>query len=427
MQQVLIKVHNDTVGPFALEHFQKLVEQGTFTGRDLVWDETSDRWLPAHRVAALKHLFPNGNGQAAPHIYAIASGKGGVGKTVTAASLGVGLATLGSEVILVDADFGGANLHTCMGILKPECNFDDFYLHNRRPLSDFVVDTPIHNLRMISGSCGSMTLANLKYHQKQRLMRALKKLPADHVIMDLGAGSDYNVIDLFLLADEPILVVSTEPTALYEAFGFVRVCLLRGLKRLLRDHHAACEILTREEMRQPGRVQLTADELLDKIGAVDREARSKAVSMMSAFEPRIILNKVRSREELKEGRAIQQAIWELLTLRSRFLGYVSYDPTVSEAVKQFKPFLLFDNKSKASQDMMAMIRVRLLGKKGLRDLFAKRAWQKRLRKLGHYYPDAKPERNGITCTDACFYWTQCDYRDPGQACPVRHVESVMAF
>ncbi|MFQ5640380.1 MAG: P-loop NTPase [bacterium] len=359
-------------------------------------------------------------------VYAIASGKGGVGKTVTAASLGVGLASLGSEVILVDADFGGANLHTCMGVLKPEYNFDDFYSNRRKPLADFIVDTPVRNLRMISGSCGSMSLANLKYHQKLRLIRGLKKLPADHIIMDLGAGSDFNVIDLFLLADAHFLIVSAEPAAIHEAFGFLRICLFRGFKHILRERVEVLEVIKKAEMVKPGEIHLTIEELLNKMSAVDPEARFKAVSFMNAFEPKIIVNKVRTRADLDEGLAIQYAAWELLSMRTEYVGYISFDEKVSEAVRNFKPFLLYDRKARASQDMSALIRVKFLGKKGLKDFFAKRRWHKKLLDLSFMYPDIELSKDALICSDACFYWGDCDYQDEGNPCQVRHLESMLA-
>ncbi|NIR48168.1 P-loop NTPase [candidate division KSB1 bacterium] len=429
MEDLLIKVDQNTIGPLSLKKLEKLVKQGTFSPLDLVWDGNKDRWIPAQNLAELQPLFASSNGHNGAYqnkIYAVASGKGGVGKTVTTASLGVGLASIGSEVILVDADFGGANLHTCMGILKPEYNFDDFYNNSRKPLTEFILDTPVKNLRMISGTSGSMSLANPKYHQKQRLIRGLKKLQADHIIMDLGAGSDYNVIDLFLLADEHILVVSTEPAAILEAFGFIRVCLLRALKRAFKEHKQVVEIIEAEESNRPGRVRITIDKLLDKISEAAPEARFKAVSLMNAFEPKIILNKVRRKENVNEGRAIQHAIWDLLSLRSDYLGYISYDPNVSRAVKNFKPFLVFEQKTPASQDILALIQVKILGKKGIKELFAKRKWQKKLSNISIIYPDAQPSKDAPICSDVCFYWGNCEYQNEGHPCPVRHLESILS-
>ena len=430
MDDLLIKVNQTTIGPLSVKKVEKLVRQGVLTCRDLVWDPHSKGWIPAQTIRQLQHLFgsaPAGPDSPAPSfktkIYAVASGKGGVGKTVLTASLGVGLATMGSQVILVDADFGGANLHTCMGILKPDYSFDDFFSHRRQPLTDFLLDTPVRNLRMISGSCGSLGLANLKYPQKQRLMRALRTLEADHLIIDLGAGSDFNVIDLFLLADEHLLVVSNEPTSVQEAFGFIRVCVWRGLKRALRKFPEALDIIIREQIHRPGRAQLTVADIAMKIRALSSQAYEITASFLKSFQPRIILNKVQTRAELDEGSAIVTAAAELLSIAVDCLGYISYDPLVSEAVKNFKPFLLLDSRSRASQDLAALIRVKLLGKKGFREMIAKRLWQKHIANFSHTYPQVDLSKDAITCSDACFYWESCEFKNPGLPCRVRHLES----
>jgi flagellar biosynthesis protein FlhG len=448
MDDLLIKVNENTIGPLSFKKVEKLVHQGVLTSKDLVWDARFEHWTPAETVRELQHLFglaparPNspasnfsagrtaglpeasgGQGFAGkPKIYAVASGKGGVGKTVLTASLGVGLATMGSEVILVDADFGGANLHTCMGILKPDYSFDDFY-SKRQPLSDFLLETPLRNLRMISGSCGSLSLANPNYQQKQRLMRALKTLQADHVIIDLGAGADFNVIDLFLLADEPLLVVSNEPTSVREAFDLIRVCTWRGLRHTLKNFPEALDILSGAEIHRPGREQLTVENVAAIIRTVASEAYLLAVNFLRSFRPRIILNKVQSKTDLDEGVAIATAAAELLSVEVDYLGYISYDPRVSDAVKNFKPFLLFDSRSRAAQDLAALIRVKLLGKKGFREMIEKRLWQRQAADFSRIYPQVDLLKDAIICSDACFYWEGCEFKNPHHPCRVRHLES----
>ncbi len=438
MDDLLIKVNENTIGPLSFKKVEKLVHQGVLTSHDLVWDARFEQWTPAQTIRELQHLFGAPPARVAspvsnfsseqtgfankPKIYAVASGKGGVGKTVLTASLGVGLATMGSEVILVDADFGGANLHTCMGILKPDYSFDDFY-SNRQPLSDFLLETPVRNLRMISGSCGSLSLANPNYQQKQRLIRALKTLQADHVIIDLGAGADFNVIDLFLLADEPLLVVSNEPTSVREAFDFIKVCTWRGLRHTLKNYPQALDILGGAEIHRPGREQLTVENVAAIIRSVSSEAYLMAVNFLRSFRPRLILNKIQSKTDLDEGVAIATAAADLLSIEVDYLGYISYDPRVSDAVKNFKPFLLFDARSRAAQDLAALIRVKLLGKKGFREMIEKRLWQRQVADFSRIYPQVDLLKDAITCSDACFYWESCEFKNPHHPCRVRHLES----
>ena len=163
-------------GPLSFDELNTLIKEGAFSRTDLVWDDETDEWVSAENFSNLKHLFslPSEDSNLQKKIYAFAGGKGGVGKTVLAASVGVGLASMGSEVILVDADLGGANLHTCIGILEPKYSYFDFYTLQKETLDDIALETPVENLRIISGACGTLGIANPKYFQKMKFIRHLK-------------------------------------------------------------------------------------------------------------------------------------------------------------------------------------------------------------------------------------------------------------
>ncbi|MFQ5677576.1 MAG: P-loop NTPase, partial [bacterium] len=335
MDNIFIKVDEKEYGPVTLEEFKSLAKEGSVATEDLIRSEDLDDWVEAGQVNELKKLFANSNGNNGSHqgkLYAVASGKGGVGKTVLTSSIGVALASMGSDVILVDGDFGGANLHTCMGILEPEYTFYDFYTLQKESLSEILLDTLVENLRIISGACGTLGLANPKYFQKQRLIRELKKLPADTVFLDLGAGSSYNIIDLFMLADEKLLIITPEPTSVYEAFGFLKVCLMRELNHRLKDFPRVLEIIAKEEINKPGKAQLTIADSLQEVKKISKKAFEIFEDVLDGFSPKLILNQIREPDELKEGKAIQAAAIELLSIHVEYLGYISYDDEVKKAV-----------------------------------------------------------------------------------------------
>ncbi len=428
MDNIFIKLEEKEYGPVTLDEFKTLAREGSVSRDDLVWSEDLDDWMSAAQVDALKRYFPT-NGKNGGHqckLYAVASGKGGVGKTILTSSIGVALSSMGSDVILVDGDFGGANLHTCMGILEPEYTFFDFYSMQKDNLSQIVLDTPIENLRLISGACGTLGLANPKYFQKQRLIRELKRLSADAVFLDLGAGSAYNTIDFFLLADEKILVVTPEPTSIYEAFGFLKVCLMRQLNRVLKSFPEARAFVSSDEINKPGKAQLTIADLLQQVKKINENAFNVFKKVLDNFSPKLILNMVKDDDDLKEGRAIQAAAMELLSVHIEYLGYISYDHEVKAAVKNVKPFLLNNPKSQASKDLSALIRVNLLGKKGVKEILEKHRWRKQVENYAKEFPErADFLQDAPICSMNCFYWGDCEYEDGGKPCRVRHLEPIL--
>ena len=84
-------------------------------------------------------------------IIPIASGKGGVGKSFIAANLAIALAKLGKQVIVADLDFGGSNLHTCLGIHNTNPGIGDFLRARYSKLEDLLVETENENLKLLAG------------------------------------------------------------------------------------------------------------------------------------------------------------------------------------------------------------------------------------------------------------------------------------
>ncbi len=134
-------------------------------------------------------------------IWSLGGGKGGIGKSLLAASLGYQLARTGRRVVLVDADLGGSNLHTCLGLEMPALTLGDFLQRRVERIEDVLVETGVPGLRLVSGASDFLAAANIKHVQKVRILNKLRGLDVDVVLLDLGAGSSFNIIDFFLISD----------------------------------------------------------------------------------------------------------------------------------------------------------------------------------------------------------------------------------
>ena len=118
-------------------------------------------------------------------VWAFGSGKGGVGKSLLSTNLAIILANLEESVMCVDLDLGNANMHTFLGIKYPRKTLIDFIHGDIKDLNEIILDTPIYNLKLISGSGGIVGSANLVYTQKLKLIRYLEKLHVENIIVDL--------------------------------------------------------------------------------------------------------------------------------------------------------------------------------------------------------------------------------------------------
>jgi len=420
---LMVRVNERQYGPLTSTELRTLVRKGKFTLNDYVWIDQEEDWIKAEHIAQIKKLFAAAPLQKSDRkIIAIGSGKGGVGKTVLCASLGIGLAAMGREVILVDGDFGGANLHTCLGILEPKYTFLDYYTMSRETLEDIILDSPIENLKLISGACGTLGIANPKYSQKQRLIKELRDLPADDIIMDLGAGTSYNVIDFFLSVDEKIIVTTPEPMAIQEAFDFLKLCLLRKIQRALRNEVEILSLLETDGDSNLIQFNAPIEKLLQKAKSSSQEIAARIESILLDFKPRLILNMVMEPDEIKEGMAIKTAVAELLSVDLDYAGYVEYDENMRKSIKQMRPFMLENPFSPAARSLARIITLKLF-KKPRVEAFLKN-WQlrRKIQSTAQHYPKHLENESNIICSVKCFYWNDCEFQNGGLPCRVRHLE-----
>ena len=165
-------------------------------------------------------------------IIAIGGAKGGTGKSVFAANLGVFLSSRGFKTVVVDLDLGGANLHLYLGekaLLKRSIN--DFLEKKFHTLSEVMIESRYGPL-IIGGDSSVLGAANLPFYRKLKLLRAVSKIDADYVIIDLGGGISFNTLDFFLAADYGIVITTRESASYIGAYHFIKSALYRKLNRL---------------------------------------------------------------------------------------------------------------------------------------------------------------------------------------------------
>jgi flagellar biosynthesis protein FlhG len=153
---------------------------------------------------------------------AVASGKGGVGKTNVAVNLSVALARLGHRVGLVDADFGLGNVDVLLG-LTPAHHVGQL-LTGEASLDDLMVSGP-SGVQIVPASSGIRELTSLSLAQRAILADAFARLRArfDFLLIDTAAGISDTVVDTILLADRAAVVTSVEPAAIVDAYATVKV------------------------------------------------------------------------------------------------------------------------------------------------------------------------------------------------------------
>ncbi len=225
----------------------------------------------------------------AARVIAVTSGKGGVGKTSISVNLALQFRAQGKKVVVLDADFGLANVEIMLGI-RPQYNLADLVFHNKE-INDIITEGP-NGIGFISGGSGVQDLVNLDKEHIKKLITKLVKLDSmyDIIIIDTGAGIADSVIEFVLSSPEVLLVVTPEPTSITDAYSLLKA--VNRKKEFKREEKAIKVITNRVSDSDEGK------EIFDKISIV---------------------------------------VSKFLNINMEYLGYIPYDKRIAHAVMEQKP------------------------------------------------------------------------------------------
>ena len=214
--------------------------------------------------------------------------------------------------------------------------------------------TPNENLKLVCGGNEMVGMANLPYLAKEKLIRHIKTLDADYILIDLGAGSSYNTLDFFGLSDEGIIVCTPEPHARVDAYGFIKNTVYRKLRR-----HFTKILHVKETIegfaRQAGRKSGKVEELIDLITQCDLEAGEEARSLLEAYRPKLLLNRVRNKRQIEEAHRFMGLVKDYLSTEMNYIGYVRSDTKILDACERRRPLLIESPRAQASKDLCSVL------------------------------------------------------------------------
>lgn len=155
-------------------------------------------------------------------VFAVTSGKGGVGKTAVVANTAVLLAKMGKRVLILDADLGLANIDVVFG-LAPGHNLNHFF-SGEQELDEILVEGPM-GIKILPAGSGVQRFTRLDAHEKMRLLEALDAMhnDFDFVLIDTEAGISENVTYFNTAAHEILVVTTPEPTAITDAYALMKL------------------------------------------------------------------------------------------------------------------------------------------------------------------------------------------------------------
>jgi flagellar biosynthesis protein FlhG len=229
-------------------------------------------------------------------VITVTSGKGGVGKSNISVNLAINLSRQGKRVVILDADFGLANVEVMLGI-RPKYNMADLMFRGKE-LQDIITKGP-ENIGFISGGSGIQELTNVTKSQITYLTQKLYELDslADIIIIDTGAGITDSVLEFVTASSEVLLVATPEPTSITDAYALLKI--LNRKIEFSSNHTAIKMIANRVDSKEAGK------QLYTKLNLV---------------------------------------VERFLTVKMEYLGGIPQDSYVTKAVMQQKPYsILYPN------------------------------------------------------------------------------------
>ncbi len=282
-----------------------------------------------------------------PRVIPVGGGKGGVGKTFLVANLAAALARDGHRVVAVDADLEGANLHTCLGVPRPRVSLADFVAQREEDIPKLLLETPVDNLQLIAATAGNLSTPQPSQSRRVQLMRGLRQIAADFVFVDLGAGMHPAVMDYFMIGEDGVVVITPEPTSVENAYAFLRAAFYRRLRLAMVSHGVRTVVTLAMDERNERGIRTPLD-LLREIRAIDPSEGARFVETMRTFRPRVVVNDVRTADDIKLGFSIRSVCRKYFGIDAEYLGYVNHDDAARRSIRDRRPIVASKPRSDAS-------------------------------------------------------------------------------
>ena len=320
-------------------------------------------------------------------VIAVAGAKGGVGKTIVATNLGLYLATIGRDTVIVDADPSGASVHALFGADPPNPlptfrppsvvfaglrtnDADDRDDPNVRGAAPARIPTPppglgeipkgpeapravgFANLRVMHAGLDEPYRGARDVEARGDLVSRVWSLDAEFVVVDLGAGTHPDLLALFDRADVALYVTLPEPPAVEQTYRFARALYAHRARRdapseaarafwdeVSREHAFPAPLDAIEAARGRGRAFVDWLEASRRKGALH-----------------LVINQTRIRPDLELGDRMRSAAQRRLGLDLEYLGYIDYDDTVGSCTRRMHPLLAESPGTKASKSIERIAR-----------------------------------------------------------------------
>jgi len=292
-----------------------------------------------------------------PRILTVGSGSRGDGKTAIAWLLAQTLSRLGRKTALIDADLSAAGIYDRVKNMDADKSLR-LFLQRQQDINILTQATFSKNLFLITGSAEISRHNQLAFAAKQKLLTQLRRLKADCVVIDAGAGSSYFHLDLFLAADFPIVVTQPSSEALLQAYQFIRTGFFRKLQPLARHWRDLYGYITTLGDLAPRGAIKTVPDFMRTHDLTHAHVCEVVGSGLHAYRPVILVNQSGADQEIEKRQLLLVLLEKIMGIKAINGGKIRPDERLVKGLSQGKPQLMLGGA--AGEDIGEMVRKYLM-------------------------------------------------------------------
>ncbi len=281
-------------------------------------------------------------------IIPVASGKGGVGKSLFSANLAIALGKAGKKVVLADLDLGASNLHLVLGIQANKTGIGIF-LSKTSSFEDIVIETEYDNVLFVPGDSEIPGFAALKIYQRNALVKELLKLDADFLILDLGAGTHLGILDFFLLSPQGIIITSPSITSTLDAYVFLKNTAFRMMCSSFSARSKGGVFFDKLKSDAQSLQRLYIPKLVEELEKIDPKNTEKFLNKFTNFKPRLVMNMIEDPKDAEKGLKIKRSAKQYLNIDIEHLGVIYTDSVQNTALSSRLPVIIYKPDAMISQ------------------------------------------------------------------------------
>ncbi|KIX11593.1 MinD/ParA family ATP-binding protein [Dethiosulfatarculus sandiegensis] len=277
-----------------------------------------------------------------PVVLPVGGGKGGTGRSLVTANLGLILARLEHKVVCVDADLGGSDLHNLLGLENDLAGLGEVLADKNLTVDQVVHPVLEPDFSFLPGDAMMVATANPVFQKKRKLLHDLGKLPCEFLLMDLGGGTSITVLDFFLASPLSLVLMLPEKPSALAAFNFIKNALFRAMDRIFRQNNRTKAVLEeyRRRGRGPGSVKLF--ELVMALEKAKPGEGKRAREIIKQMRPKLLLNRVKQVDDFVYAQQLEKWVATDLGVPLETLGFLPEDENLQQAAKKGVAAMDFD-------------------------------------------------------------------------------------